>query len=77
MVAAKAEETPVFSYPVLELIALCRRHGIRTLALFGSTLHGDSHPDSDIDLLVEYGPQQKIGLFAMAQTEAELSALFG
>ena len=40
-------------------------------------LHGNSRPISDIELLVEYGPQQKVGLFAMAQVEIELSTFFG
>ena len=65
------------TYPAPELSLFCRRHGIRSLALFGSVLHGSSHRDSDIDLLVEYDPQQKVGLFAMTQMEAELSTLFG
>ena len=62
-------------YPTAELSAFCRRHKIRSLALFGSLLHGNAHAGSDIDLLVEYEPEQKIGLFAMAQMERELSAL--
>ena len=71
------KSTSETTYPAAELSLFCRRHGIRSLALFGSLLHGNSHRDSDIDLLVEYDPQQKVGLFAMAQMEAELSALFG
>ena len=65
------------AYPASELGDFCRRHGIRSLALFGSALHGTSHPNSDLDLLVEYDPQQKVGLFAMTQIEAELSSFFG
>ena len=61
--------------PVPELGVFCRHHGIRSLALFGSVLHGTSHKDSDVDLLVEYAPEQKIGLFAVAQMEIELSSL--
>jgi predicted nucleotidyltransferase len=33
---------------------LCRRHHIRRLSLFGSTLTGIAGPDSDVDLLVEF-----------------------
>lgn len=69
--------SPVITYSMAELSFFCRRNGIRSLALFGSLLHGKSHPNSDIDLLIEYNPQQKVGLFAMSQMEAELSALFG
>lgn len=59
------------------LAQLCRRHRIRKLSLFGSTLMGTSRQDSDVDLLVEFEPGQKPGLIGMASLEAELSALIG
>jgi uncharacterized protein len=34
----------------------CRRHGIRSLAVFGSASRGDLGPASDVDLLVELEP---------------------
>ena len=52
-----------------------RRHRIRQLSLFGSTLKGAARPDSDIDLLVEFEPQAKPGLLALAGIELELSSL--
>jgi hypothetical protein len=54
----------------------CRRHHIRKLAVFGSALHGDPRPDSDLDVLVEFEPGHVPGLafFAMEQ---ELSELLG
>jgi hypothetical protein len=57
------------------LAALCRRHRIRRLALFGSVLEGRDRPDSDVDLLVEFEPGAAPGLIALAGIEAELSAL--
>jgi uncharacterized protein len=36
-----------------------RRFGVRRLALFGSVLRNEARPDSDVDLLVEFGPGQK------------------
>ena len=59
------------------LSAICRRHHIRRLALFGSTLRGTDRPDSDVDLLVEFEPGRKPGLFALAGIESELSVLAG
>jgi len=59
------------------LAALCRRHHIRRLALFGSTLKGTARPDSDVDLLVEFEPKAKPSLFTMARIEMELSDLLG
>ena len=33
--------------------------GVRRLALFGSVARGEARPDSDVDLLVEFDPEQK------------------
>ena len=59
------------------LESVCRRHRIRRLALFGSTLKGTSRPDSDVDLLVEFEPEARPSLLTMAQAEIELSLLVG
>ncbi|GIV99335.1 nucleotidyltransferase family protein [Roseiflexus sp.] len=68
------EKIPI---PKEKLAEFCRRHHIRRLALFGSALHGDFGPESDIDLLVEFEPAHVPGLFGMARMERELSALLG
>jgi len=65
-----------FPIPQALLAPVCRRHGIRQLALFGSRLKGTARPDSDIDLLVEFRPGARPTLLDMAQIEAELSAVF-
>lgn len=65
---------PVFQ-DAAALGVLCQRHHIRRLALFGSTLTGTNRPDSDIDLLVEFEPNQAPGLIRLAEIEAELSML--
>jgi predicted nucleotidyltransferase len=59
------------------LDALCRRHGIRRLSLFGSVLRGADRADSDVDLLVEFEPGSTPGLLEMSRIEEELSALLG
>lgn len=33
--------------------------GVRRLALFGSVVRGEARPDSDVDLLVQFDPEQK------------------
>ena len=38
------------------LTALCHRHHIRLLSLFGSSIKGTARPDSDMDLLIEFEP---------------------
>lgn len=40
-------------------------------------LHGDDTPESDIDLLVEFQPGERISLLDMAGMEIELRPLLG
>lgn len=40
-----------------ELRALARRHGVRSIRVFGSMARDDADTDSDVDLLVETTPQ--------------------
>ncbi len=65
---------PILALPTDEIADFCRRHGIRSLALFGSFLHGDADEDSDVDLLFEMEPEQRIGLLALSGMVQELSA---
>lgn len=55
----------------------CESHRIRKLALFGSQAKGTAGPDSDVDLLVDFEPDNVPGLFGMATLEDELSQLLG
>jgi predicted nucleotidyltransferase len=54
----------------------CRKHHIRRLSLFGSVLRDDFHPDSDVDVLVEFEPGHVPGLAFFAM-EMELSDILG
>jgi predicted nucleotidyltransferase len=60
-----------------EIAEFCQRNGIRKLALFGSVLTERFSETSDVDVLVEFKPEQHVGYFRMAAMERELSALFG
>jgi len=60
-----------------KLIEFCRRNHIRRLSLFGSAVHGQLRPDSDIDLLVEFEPDRTPGLFSIVKMEMELSNALG
>jgi len=55
---------------------LCRRYGIRRLAVFGSALRGELERESDLDILVDFEPGVAIGL-RFITLQAELSALLG
>ena len=58
------------------LAAVCRRYRVQRLALFGSALREDFGPDADIDLLVTFEPDAKIGFLALGQMRRELMAIF-
>ena len=58
-----------------KLGALCRRHHIRRLSLFGSVLRPDFRPESDVDVLVEFEPGKVPGFLTLYDIEAELSKL--
>ena len=63
--------------PAENLAAVCRKYGVRSLAMFGSAVRGELKPDSDVDLLVEFDPDRRPGLAGMHEFEQELSSLFG
>jgi predicted nucleotidyltransferase len=59
------------------LAALCRKHHIRRLALFGSALRGTDRSDSDVDFLVDFEHGAAPSLLDLADIEQDLSALLG
>ncbi len=63
--------------PAAEIAGLCRRSGIRKIALFGSILTDRFSASSDIDILVEFQPRKTVGFFRLADIENELSRLLG
>ena len=63
--------------PETEITELCRRNGIRKLALFGSVLTNRFSDSSDVDVLVEFRPKERVGFFRLADVESELSSLLG
>jgi uncharacterized protein len=54
----------------------CRKNGIRRLAVFGSVLTDRFTDSSDVDVLVEFEPNERVGYLRMAAMERELSPLF-
>lgn len=70
-------QAPILFRDPQALAALCRRHHIRRLSLFGSRLAGTARPDSDVDLLVEFDHGHAPGLIGLATIEAALSELLG
>ena len=63
--------------PKEKIAEFCKRNHIRKLSLFGSVLHGDFKPDSDIDFLVEFDEDHIPGLIRLAGMEIKLSEILG
>lgn len=59
------------------LTEFCRRHRIRKLSFFGSILRDDFTGDSDVDVLVEFEPDARVGLIRLTGIELELSQVLG
>lgn len=68
---------PQIEFPQEKIANFCRRHHIRMLALYGSVLRDDFGADSDVDVLVEFAPEERVGLLRLAGMELELSELAG
>lgn len=62
--------------PEQQLADFCRRHGVKTLSLYGSLLRDDFNPESDIDVLVEFLPNEKPSLLDLGGMQQELCDLF-
>jgi len=38
-----------------DIVALCEKHGVASLSVFGSMARGEASEASDVDLLVKFG----------------------
>jgi hypothetical protein len=63
--------------PIDAVRELCKKYQVKELALFGSVLRPDFRPDSDIDVLVQFEPDARIGFMEMAGLMNELSEVLG
>jgi uncharacterized protein len=63
--------------PKEKIEEFCRKNGIKKLSFFGSVIRDDFGPDSDIDVLVEFDENIKVGLIALSGMETELETIFG
>jgi len=58
-----------------EIAAICQRHGVQKLSLFGSALQQTLRQDSDFDFLVEFKPGAQVGLIEFGRLQLELETL--
>ncbi len=75
----KAAATASLSLTGLKSVAraVCERHPVARLELFGSQAASRMRPDSDVDLLVEFLPDSKPGLLEMGALQDELEQQLG
>ena len=59
------------------LTEFCKKNQIRKLSVFGSALRQDFSEESDIDILVEFEPDARVGLIRLAGMEMELGDILG
>jgi predicted nucleotidyltransferase len=64
---------------VLKLLATQTKElqalGVQSLAVFGSVVHEEAGPDSDVDILVEFA--KPVGFFAFLEVKERLEKLLG
>jgi predicted nucleotidyltransferase len=53
------------------------RDDIKSIALFGSHVHGTAKEDSDVDVLIEFMPNATVGFFKLAQIQRSLRDFLG
>lgn len=58
MVAPVFQRLPISEEQIAEF---CHKHHIQRMSVFGSVLRDDFGPESDVDFLVEFEPQQHLG----------------
>ena len=56
---------------------LRREFSVRSFHVFGSIVRGQLRPTSDIDIVVEFETDARIGLFEFARLQRRLSELLG
>ena len=76
MIASLSGLTPVVELPRQQIERFCRERKIRKLSVFGSAIRADFSPDSDVDILVDYVPEETPGLAFFSHQE-DLSRIIG
>ncbi|RMI06947.1 hypothetical protein EBM89_14535 [Cellulomonas triticagri] len=57
------------------IVAAAERSGVTNVRVFGSVARGEDGPDSDVDLLVDVGPE--VGLMDLVDLELEIAKILG
>lgn len=60
-----------------KLEEVCRKNQVEFLGVFGSVARGEDNKDSDVDVLIRFSPQVKVGYFKLYDIEQEIADSFG
>ncbi len=63
--------------PAEKIEAFCRKWKVVEMALFGSVLREEFRPDSDVDVLVTFAPDDGWSLWDLIDMRDELREMFG
>ncbi|PZV20761.1 MAG: nucleotidyltransferase [Snowella sp.] len=62
--------------PMEKIAEFCHKWQVTEFALFGSVLHEDFQPNSDIDVMVQFHPNAHPTFRTLDQMEEELKTIF-
>ncbi len=57
--------------------ALLEKFSVKSISVFGSVVRDAARPGSDVDILVEFDPDARIGLFEFVRLKNALGDLLG
>ena len=70
-------EVKTIELPLDEIREYCASQPIARLSLFGTSARDELRTDSDVDMLVEYLPDARVGLFALSGHRLDLTEIVG
>ena len=62
--------------PMAEIERVCLKYGLSELSLFGSAVRDDFTDLSDVDVLIQPGPDTPRGFFALSDIQSDLERAF-
>jgi len=68
---------PKIDMPLDQIKEFCRKWKIKEFALFGSVLRDDFRPDSDIDVLITFEPDEDFDFDDRMKMQEEIEGIFG
>ena len=73
----EAMKTSNIDIPIERIEAFCKKWKVREFSLFGSVLRDDFRPDSDVDVLLSFEPNDPWSYWDWPAITDDLVAIFG